>query len=182
MCSVFLSSRLCLISHLAFPLCAALVIVFLCSALAFDIQTPKALAALQINCISQQCFPSVSLCLFLSTLSCLSRRPHTGDGLKGSVSVICLRLNLISVRLLCIWRVCDGVGDDSESVSAARSMRVLWHLAFSCLCWHFHYIQYAVTDVVSNISKTWLWGHTHLYWNYIFCSPFISWWECSYFF
>lgn len=51
LCSVFLSSPLCLISHLAFPLCAALVIVFLWSALAFDMQTPKTLAALQINCL-----------------------------------------------------------------------------------------------------------------------------------
>lgn len=63
----FLSSPLCLISHLAFPLCAALVIVFLWSALAFDIQTPKTLAALQINCLSQQYDLPVPLCLFLSS-------------------------------------------------------------------------------------------------------------------
>lgn len=69
LCSVFLSSPLCLISHLAFPLCAALVIVFLWSTLAFDMQTPKALAALQINCLSQQyslsLTLSISLCLFV---------------------------------------------------------------------------------------------------------------------
>lgn len=61
--TMFLSSSLCLISHLAFPLCAPLVIVFLWSALAFDMQTPKTLAALQIKCLSQQYSHSLSHCV-----------------------------------------------------------------------------------------------------------------------
>lgn len=86
LCSVFLRSPLYLISHFAFPLCAALIIVFLWSALAFDTQAPKILAVLQINCISQQYSLSLSLshCIFLYVLSCLSHGLQTGDGPKRS--------------------------------------------------------------------------------------------------
>lgn len=52
LCAVFLRYRLYVISHFAFPLCASLIIVFQWSALAFDMQTPKILAASQINCFS----------------------------------------------------------------------------------------------------------------------------------
>lgn len=81
LCSVFLRSPLYLISHFAFPLCAALIIVFLWSALAFDMQAPKILAALQINCISQQYSLSFTLYLPLCTVLSFS---WTGDGPKRS--------------------------------------------------------------------------------------------------
>lgn len=99
LCYVFLRSPLYLIPHFAFPLCAALVIIFLRSELAFDMQAPNILAALQMNCISQQCALSLSFshCLFSTVFSTALKQDLNSQG-----SVNCLILNVIQIRDPCV--------------------------------------------------------------------------------
>jgi len=69
--------------------------------MAFDIQTPKTLAAWQISCLTAV----LSACLIVSLpliLSSLYHRAKTGDGPKpkGSLTVTCLSIHLIWIRSL----------------------------------------------------------------------------------
>lgn len=114
-CSLFLNSPLCFISHLAFPLCAALVIVFLWSALAFDMQTPKTLAALQIHRLSHNYLLCLTVSVVFTTLSLTDPKQVMDQGDQAGCHLLKLRFdwNQITVclrRELCVlvWGFGDG--------------------------------------------------------------------------